>query len=329
MINDLLSPEPTGALRLSVAGLYGLGITAGLPLFLRQTSAALAAERFSATRKSTPIASWLSSSFPAATTGSTPSSPRQRRLLQEPADVGIPEKEVLKINDEVGFHPGSSVWSVCTKTARLAIVQGCSYPNPNLSHFTAMEYWHTGVPNGADARGWIGRVADAESPTPRRDYIVNIAKEQSLAVRSKVHAPLVFTDPEKFTRKMTDEQKDDDGRLDQGQAHVQQVARTVAPRGGQRRRQLGAGERGVRKYRRRRITGRAAAEHVVADLIKVAALIHAKMPTRIYYTSFGGFDTHANQAGTHKLLLIYLGDTLRGFLADMERIGRADDVALS
>lgn len=64
------------------------------------------------------------------------------------------------------------------------------------------------------------------------------------------------------------------------------------------------------------------------DLKKVAAMITAKFPTRIFYLSQGGYDHHAAQAEAHLLLLIYLSDALKGFLDDMKRIGRADDVAV-
>jgi uncharacterized protein (DUF1501 family) len=64
------------------------------------------------------------------------------------------------------------------------------------------------------------------------------------------------------------------------------------------------------------------------DLRKVAGMIKAGLPTRIYYVSMGGFDTHAAQAPTQRLLLIYLSDALRGFQEDLDRIGRASDVAV-
>ena len=67
-----------------------------------------------------------------------------------------------------------------------------------------------------------------------------------------------------------------------------------------------------------------------ADLRKVAALIEAELPTRIYYVSFRGnsFDTHVHQADTHARLLMYMSDAVAGFLRDVDRIGRADDVAV-
>jgi hypothetical protein len=64
------------------------------------------------------------------------------------------------------------------------------------------------------------------------------------------------------------------------------------------------------------------------DLKKVAAMIAAGLPTRLYYVSQGGYDHHAAQADLHNLLLVYLSDALRGFVEDVKRIGRADDVAV-
>ena len=66
------------------------------------------------------------------------------------------------------------------------------------------------------------------------------------------------------------------------------------------------------------------------DLPKVAALIAADLPTRLYYTAFrnNAFDTHVHQNNLHRRLLTYAADAIAGFFADMERIGRADDVTM-
>ena len=54
------------------------------------------------------------------------------------------------------------------------------------------------------------------------------------------------------------------------------------------------------------------------------------MPTRLYYVSYQGnaFDTHVHQDDLHTRLLMYTADAMRGFMQDLERIGRADDVAV-
>jgi uncharacterized protein (DUF1501 family) len=66
------------------------------------------------------------------------------------------------------------------------------------------------------------------------------------------------------------------------------------------------------------------------NLQKVAALIAARMPTRVYYVTYSGnnFDTHVQQADLHTRLLMYTADAVRGFMEDITRIGRADEVAV-
>jgi uncharacterized protein (DUF1501 family) len=65
-------------------------------------------------------------------------------------------------------------------------------------------------------------------------------------------------------------------------------------------------------------------------LERVAALISAGFPTRIYYVAYpnNAFDTHVAQADTHARILTYTSDHIAAFIADMARIGRGDDVAV-
>jgi len=66
------------------------------------------------------------------------------------------------------------------------------------------------------------------------------------------------------------------------------------------------------------------------DLQKVVALLDAGMPTGLYYVAYrnNAFDTHVFQNNLHRRLLTYTSDAVAGFIQDLERIGRADDVAL-
>ena len=59
-------------------------------------------------------------------------------------------------------------------------------------------------------------------------------------------------------------------------------------------------------------------------------MIAADLPTQIYYTAsrHNAFDTHVQQGELHQRLLTYVSDAVSGFMQDMERIGRADDVTV-
>ncbi|HVR30491.1 MAG TPA: DUF1501 domain-containing protein, partial [Thermoanaerobaculia bacterium] len=64
-----------------------------------------------------------------------------------------------------------------------------------------------------------------------------------------------------------------------------------------------------------------------ADLRRIAALVGARFPGRVYYASLGGFDTHAGQAGARSPLSSALGGALCAFHRDLQRLGRGGDVA--
>ena len=60
----------------------------------------------------------------------------------------------------------------------------------------------------------------------------------------------------------------------------------------------------------------------------VARLIGGSMPTRIYYVSQGGYDTHTNQSGAHDRLLRDLGDSIKAFMDDIQAQGNRERVTL-
>ncbi|CAN0438215.1 unnamed protein product, partial [Phaeothamnion confervicola] len=114
--------------------------------------------------------------------------------------IGIKKDKLLKLDDHFGFNPGMLGMQRLWNDGRLAIVHGAGYAQPSFSHFTSMAYWHTAAPNSGDEYGWCGRLADTLAPKPVPNYLVNVDTTQSLAVRSRVHTPVVFDEPERFAR---------------------------------------------------------------------------------------------------------------------------------
>jgi len=60
----------------------------------------------------------------------------------------------------------------------------------------------------------------------------------------------------------------------------------------------------------------------------VARMIGGGMPTRIYYASQGGYDTHTNQMPTQARLLQELGDSVKAFVEDLKAQRNFDRVML-
>lgn len=308
------------------AGLYGVGISAGLPALLSRVSVAQSAEALAGGEKH-PERIMVVLELAGGNDGLNTIVPHGNdAYYQARPKLAIPQSEVIKLNDEYGLHSACTGLEEAFKDGKMAVVHGCGYPDPNLSHFTAMEWWHTAVPHGSDEYGWIGRFADAYQPEAIENYIVNIASRQSFAVNSGIHSPVVFNDPEKFGRIGTAEQQkvfEVYGQVEPTKNSsldfVNQVSRT-ATSGASMVRNACAEYQTLVDY--------GSNNDLTLDLKKVSAMIAADLPTRIYYVSMGGFDTHAAQTNAHNLLMIYLSDAIRGFMEDIDRIGRADDVAM-
>src|SRR5947208_4029143 len=190
-------------------GLYGIGIGAGLPLVLSRTSAALAAEALQGTSvekhpERILVVIELSGGNDGLNTVVPYSDPAYYRARPK---LGIAERDGIKASGGFGFHPAMDGFGRLYKDGTLDVVHGCGYDHPSLSHFSSMGFWHTGVPNGGESLGWLGRLADRTYDTKTRNMIVDLGNSQSLAVRSARHSPLVFEDPARFRREGADDEK--------------------------------------------------------------------------------------------------------------------------
>ena len=244
---------------------------------------------------------------------------------QHRPEIGLPKSELRVLDDHFGLNGGMAGFERLFKDGKMAIVHGCGYENPSYSHFNSMAYWHTAAPNSGNDYGWVGRLADAMAPDAPSNYMINIAARQSLAVRSASHVPVVFDQPERFMREAFHEERDeldlvhDIGKVSNAsREYLLNIARSASEASSQVRQAWenysSPIDYGVNSL----------------DLPKIVSLIDAGMPTKLYYVSYrnNAFDTHVFQNNVHRRLLTYTSDAVFAFLQDLERIGRADDVAL-
>lgn len=241
-------------------------------------------------------------------------------------NLAIRPEKLRKLDDRHGLNPGLGGLERLYKDGRLAIVHGCGYEQPSFSHFASMAYWHTAAPNSGEQTGWVGRLAELMQPRAEPGFVVNVGASQSLAVRSPKHVPVVFDDPERFVRQALFEQRE---LIDR----VQAVAPDDSNASRRYLHEVAASARDAsQRVRDACARYRTPVDYglLPLDLQKVAALIDARLPARLYYVAYryNAFDTHVHQAELHQRLLTYVSDAISGFMRDMERIGRADDVVL-
>ncbi len=239
--------------------------------------------------------------------------------------IAIKANRLRKLDDHFGLNAGMVGMEKLFKDGKLAIVHGAGYADPSFSHFTSMAYWHTAAPNSGEQYGWVGRLADQMAPSAPANFLINIGANQSLAVRARKHVPVVFNNPDNFQREAFFEEKEALAALfDPGK--VQNASRRYLLDIAKSAKDASAMVRTAWSQYRSPI------DYGIADLglRRVAAMISAGLPARLYYTSYANnaFDTHVVQNDLHGRLLTYTSDAVSGFMQDMERLGRTDDVTI-
>ncbi|TDN70245.1 DUF1501 domain-containing protein [Paraburkholderia sp. BL10I2N1] len=80
--------------------------------------------------------------------------------------IGIKREQAIQLDERTALHPSLQPLMPLWQDRQLAIVQGVSYPQPNLSHFRSIEIWDTASRSDQYLReGWLSR-AFALRPVP-------------------------------------------------------------------------------------------------------------------------------------------------------------------
>jgi uncharacterized protein (DUF1501 family) len=239
----------------------------------------------------------------------------------------VPADRVLKIDDELGFHPELTGFAKLLDAGQLAIVQGVGYPNPNRSHFESMDIWHT-CRRKTEQRldGWLGRAIDQMQHNPSSDAVaLHLGqKKQPFALTSQHWRVPSVRSLEQFRlkgrsgeagtiRKLVETDRPDSNDL----LDFVQSSTATAVDVSQRFEKIGKSYQAKAEYPQNALGKK---------LETVAQLIDAGLSTRIYYVEVDGFDTHAQQAPAHEALLRELGGALSAFITDMVGQGQGDRV---
>ena len=249
--------------------------------------------------------------------------------------LGIPEDQVLKINDEVGFHPGMTELKDMYDEGNVAVIQGVGYPNPSRSHFRSMDIWHTCEPDIIGQEGWLGRAIRDIDPDGENVLTgVNFGRglPRALVAPGVPVASVSNIDTYGVLTGI-------DGQDQRSQA-LEAFSRMYSPA-------IGSGP--VMDYIWE--TGRSALKG--ADILKIApekyestveyghfpigqgmrgiAQVHfAELGTRVLYTTspYNSFDTHASQAGAQSRLWREVSRTVSDFYDDLREHNQGDEVVL-
>jgi uncharacterized protein (DUF1501 family) len=238
--------------------------------------------------------------------------------------------EVIRLNDLVGLNSGMRTFRPMWEQGQLAVLQGVGYPNPERSHFEAMDIWQSADPGRATTTGWLGRAASETDNHLGGVPIVHMgAARLPLAVAGAPGGGAVTIAGKKSFH------------LDLGGGEArQQRARRKLLEGLAAPSSADAGDDLVSFVQRRHVQTLTAVTqlHELLEgrigmtgqldtlgqgLQLIAGLIAKGFGTRIFYVSLGGFDTHAGQATAHSNLLGDLAGSIAGFFQTLTTSGHA------
>lgn len=246
--------------------------------------------------------------------------------------LALAKDSVLRVSDTLGLHPSCTALHRLFHDGKLAVVQNVGYPNPNRSHFRSTEIWETASRSDEfAATGWIGRFLDnscagmpKDSSDPVAVHITNTGVPQSF-MSAQTH-PTFGLVPGGGSRRDNEESRQLLENMIGDSASASGAALNTAAESNATFLQQTLMNTLVTERKVQRVIGAyrpaAGANYpgtpFAASLRNVAALIAARLPTRVYFVTLGGFDTHSGQLPQHANLLTQLSAGLAAFQKDLE-----------
>ena len=247
--------------------------------------------------------------------------------------VVIPQGQALPIDNTLAFHPEMGAFKDLYDRGMVGIVQGIGYPNSSRSHFRGIDIWHTCTPHEVSTIGWVGRTLkeiDPEGENPLTGINFGVGLPRAMAMPGvPVTSVSNLDNYGLMTGIEIDEQRDqalDIFKQMYGPAIGTGPVMEYLSRTGQ---DVLSGADILKVAPERYESTIEYADNPIAKSLRDVARVHtADLGTRIFYTSHGGYDTHANEVPTHPKLVGDLSGAISDFFADLEEHDADDNVVM-
>ena len=258
-----------------------------------------------------------------------------------------------RLNDDFALHSSLTAFKELYDTGHLAVVHGVGYPNPNRSHFRSTEIWQTASDaNKSEKYGWLGRYFDSACQGSDPTVGLSIGRQTPQAFTGPRPLGISLDNPETYRMAGSDTPDADEtaGSMDfmsrlngaEGLAADSNSGITIGSVPGPVQSQLSpldylertaldaqiSSERILKVSRLSRNFVSYPFSQIANSFKLVARLIAGGLPTRVYYVSQGGYDTHTNQAGSHDRLLRDFSTAVKAFTNDLKAQGNFNRVLI-
>lgn len=264
-------------------------------------------------------------------------------LQLSPAELLLPARPFLDPNTgaQLGFHPGLAGLSDLYGAGQVAIVQGCGYPNPDLSHAVSTSIWESGDPLGSagGGSGWLGRYlaaiygsADIPAVSVRNSVAGELRQSSTSVLSVRRLARFGFPADEDVPEDEAARRQAVAALLDEANTNASSVMRYLGTTGTATLVSTESYPPLHSAYRSARPAWNDAYQGLgsgmARDFREVAKIIHGvangapDVEARFFEVRNGGYDTHSDQGGAeagsrHGELHREFADALKLFYADI------------
>lgn len=232
------------------------------------------------------------------------------------SNIALSSSQLLPITSSLALNASMPQINALYGQNKVAIVQGVSYPNPSLSHFSSMAIWQSASLDSAVSSGWIGRWLDLQ-PHNAFNAIGVGSTLPPLLVGNKSVASMVDVGGILTPWGPATSQIPNLGRTSSSDGFLEAAAATSIT-------DLYITAQALGPLVPKSPTG----SNLGQQLSLVSALINANVPTRVWEANLSSFDTHVGEQADQNALLAEVDAAVGSFMTSISAGSRANDVTV-
>ncbi|WP_243473580.1 DUF1501 domain-containing protein [Winogradskyella sp. MH6] len=230
-------------------------------------------------------------------------------------------KDIIKMTDDLGFHSSLAPLRSLFDNGELSILNNVGYPNPVRSHFRSMDIWQTASDSNQYLQsGWLGRYMDMYGNKPYN--AIEMDEQLSLAMKGE-HFNGIATNDYKVLYRTAKDPFFESVHNHYNDAHLNEhnlgyLYQTMI--------EAKSSAKYIYENTKVKLSQQDYPKNALAKQLKnVAQFINSNIDTKVFYTSLGGFDTHANQQDKQARLLSQYAESISSFVKDLKQNGTFKD----
>ena len=224
-------------------------------------------------------------------------------------------KDIIKMTDDLGFHSSLAPLRSLFDNGELSILNNVGYPNPVRSHFRSMDIWQTASDSNQYLQsGWLGRYMDMYGKKPYN--AIEMDEQLSLAMKGE-HFNGIATNDYKVLYRTAKDPFFESVHNHYNDAHLNEhnlgyLYQTMI--------EAKSSAKYIYENTKVKLSQQDYPKNALAKQLKnVAQFINSNIDTKVFYTSLGGFDTHANQQDKQARLLSQYAESISSFVKDLKQ----------